>query len=112
MFHLSFRQSSVVSAASLLRSALRPLVVLGKGAAMARAESEVRLLLRRSNLPFLPTPMGKGVAPDADPQSVAPARSAALARADVVLLLGARLNWMMHFGRWGPQAITFARNLL
>jgi 2-hydroxyacyl-CoA lyase 1 len=42
--------------------------------------------------------MGKGVVPDSHPLNTAAARSAALRHADVVLLLGARLNWILHFG--------------
>ncbi len=83
----------------MLRSSARPLVIVGKGAAYGHAEDAVRRLVRRANLPFLPTPMGKGVAPDDDHRSVAPARTAALLGADVILLLGARVNWMLHFGR-------------
>jgi 2-hydroxyacyl-CoA lyase 1 len=73
-------------------------VIVGKGSAWARAEDEVREFVRRTHLPFLATPMGKGVVPDDDPLSVAPARSFALQNADAVLLLGARLNWILHFG--------------
>ena len=90
--------SAVERALEVLHSAERPLVIVGKGAAWARAEDEVRELLRRTRLPFLATPMGKGVVPDDDPLSVAPARSFALQQADAVLLVGARLNWILHFG--------------
>ena len=90
--------ASVERAIAALRSAARPLVIVGKGAAYARAETEVRRFIERTNLPFLATPMGKGVVPDDHPLSVAPARSHALQNADVVLLLGARLNWILHFG--------------
>lgn len=83
----------------LLSQAKRPLVIVGKGAAYARAETEVRNLVEATNLPFLATPMGKGVVSDNSEQSIAPARSLALLKADVVLLLGARLNWILHFGR-------------
>jgi 2-hydroxyacyl-CoA lyase 1 len=89
----------VARALELLRGAERPLVIVGKGAAYARAEGEVRAFLDRTALPFLPTPMGKGVVPDDHPLSVAPARSFALEQADVVLLVGARLNWILHFGQ-------------
>lgn len=84
---------------NLLLNAKRPLVIVGKGAAYANAETAIRQLVYQTNLPFLATPMGKGVVPDEDPQSVASARTLALQKADVVLLLGARLNWMLHFGR-------------
>jgi 2-hydroxyacyl-CoA lyase 1 len=85
-----------------LRNAKAPLVVIGKGCAYARAESQLRALVDSAQLPFLPTPMGKGVIPDSHPLNVAAARSTALANADVVLLLGARLNWILHFGK-GPK---------
>ena len=89
---------SVEKAIELLKGAERPLVVIGKGAAYSRAEEEVRTFISRSGLPFLPMPMGKGVVPDDHPQCIAPARSHVLQNADVVLLIGARLNWMLHFG--------------
>jgi len=84
---------------SRLKNAKAPLVVIGKGCAYARAESQIRDLVDSAQLPFLPTPMGKGVVPDSHPLNVAAARSTALANADVVLLLGARLNWILHFGK-------------
>jgi 2-hydroxyacyl-CoA lyase 1 len=89
---------AVQQALAVLRSAERPLVIVGKGAAYARAEVEVRQLIDRTKLPFLPTPMGKGVIPDDHPLSVASARTHALQNADVVFLIGARLNWILHFG--------------
>jgi len=90
--------AEVARAVELLRGAERPLVIVGKGAAYAHAEREIRELVERTRLPFLPTPMAKGVVPDSHPLSVAPARGLALQEADVVLLLGARLNWILHFG--------------
>lgn len=89
----------ISQALDLLAGAKRPLVIVGKGAAYARAEAEVREFVDLTNLPFLATPMGKGVVPDVSEKCVAPARSLALQQADVVLLLGARLNWILHFGR-------------
>ncbi len=88
----------VERALAALRAAKRPLVIVGKGAAYAHAEHEVRAFLEASRLPFLAAPMGKGVVPDDHAQSVAPARSLALQEADVIFLIGARLNWIMHFG--------------
>lgn len=91
----------------LLKSAKAPLVVIGKGAAYARAEGVIRDLIDRTNLHFLPTPMGKGVVADSHPANSASARSTALKEADVVLILGARLNWILHFGdapKWNPAA--------
>ena len=89
---------AVEAALSALESAEKPLVVVGKGMSWSRAEDEVREFIERTQLPFLASPMGKGVLPDDDPLSVGAARSTALKEADVVFLMGARLNWIMHFG--------------
>ncbi len=89
---------AVEAALSVLESAERPLVIVGKGMAWSRAEDEVRAFIERTQLPFLASPMGKGILPDDDPLSVGAARSTALKEADVLFLMGARLNWIMHFG--------------
>ncbi|KAK1173108.1 2-hydroxyacyl-CoA lyase 1 isoform X1 [Acipenser oxyrinchus oxyrinchus] len=89
---------SVSQAVSVLKQSKRPLLIIGKGAAYSRAETNIRDLVDLCGLPFLPTPMGKGVLPDTHPMCVAAARSRALQHADVILLLGARLNWILHFG--------------
>ena len=90
--------SDVKRTIELLRSAKRPLVIVGKGAAWSRAEVTVRQFIEKLQVPFLATPMGKGVVPDDHPLSVAAGRSGALGGADVVVLVGARLNWILHFG--------------
>ncbi|XP_076325927.1 2-hydroxyacyl-CoA lyase isoform X2 [Tachypleus tridentatus] len=92
-------QRLVSKAFDLLKSSKQPLVIIGKGAAYSRAEDKIRTLVTRCNLPFLPTPMGKGVIADTHPLCVASARSRALLEADVIILLGARLNWILHFGK-------------
>jgi len=89
-----------------LRRAERPLVLVGKGAAWADAANEARAFVDRFQIPFVPSPMGKGVIPDDHPQCVAAARSYALRHADLILLVGARLNWIFHFGeapRFAPD---------
>ena len=91
-------QDGIESALGALESAERPLVIVGKGMAWSRAEVEVREFIERTQLPFLASPMGKGVVPDDHPLSVGAARTTALQEADVVFLMGARLNWIMHFG--------------
>jgi len=96
-------QVAIAEAAEVLRGSKQPLIIVGKGAAYSRGEKEVGELATSLGIPVLPTPMGKGVIPDSSPLLVSSARSAALAGADTVLLLGARLNWMLHFGtspRW------------
>lgn len=86
------------AALTALESAERPLVVVGKGMAWSRAEDEIREFIERTQLPFLASPMGKGVLPDDNSLSVGAARSHALKEADLLFLMGARLNWIMHFG--------------
>jgi len=88
----------VERALNVLESAERPLVIVGKGMAWSRAEDEVRAFIERTRLPFLASPMGKGVLDDTHPLSVGAARSHALKEADVIFLMGARLNWIMHYG--------------
>ncbi|XP_058409438.1 2-hydroxyacyl-CoA lyase 1 [Diceros bicornis minor] len=90
--------SAVYMAASVIRNAKQPLLIIGKGAAYAHAEEGIRKLVEQCKLPFLPTPMGKGVIPDNHPNCVGAARSRALQFADVIVLFGARLNWILHFG--------------
>uniref|UniRef100_A0A4W5Q8W7 2-hydroxyacyl-CoA lyase n=1 Tax=Hucho hucho TaxID=62062 RepID=A0A4W5Q8W7_9TELE len=89
---------AITEALAVLKGAKRPLLIIGKGAAHGRAEGALRELVEGCGLPFLPTPMGKGVLPDDHPNCVAAARSRALLQSDVVVLLGARLNWILHFG--------------
>ena len=91
-------EESVRAALSALKSASNPLVIVGKGLAWARAETETREFIERTQVPYLATPMGKGVIPDDHPLSVAAARTYALQNADLVVLLGARFNWILHFG--------------
>jgi 2-hydroxyacyl-CoA lyase 1 len=91
-------QENIEDALAALKSAERPLVIVGKGTAYARAENEVREFIETTQLPYLATPMGKGVLPDDHPLSVAPARSHVLLNADLIFLMGARLNWILHFG--------------
>ncbi|XP_075683354.1 2-hydroxyacyl-CoA lyase 1 [Rhinoderma darwinii] len=90
--------SEIQKAVAELKSAQNPLIIVGKGAAFSRAENSIGRLVDECGLPFLPTPMGKGVVPDNHPLCVSAARSSALQNADVILLLGARLNWILHFG--------------
>ena len=90
--------ASVKAALASLKSARQPLAIIGKGAAWAGAEDQVRRFIEETQMPFLPSPMGKGVVPDGHPLSVAAARTYALQNADLVFAIGARLNWIMHFG--------------
>ena len=95
---------SVQRALDLLKSAKKPLILLGKGAAYAQVDSDIRAFVEQSGIPYLPMSMAKGLLPDTHPQSASAARSYVLAEADVVVLVGARLNWLLSHGKgktWG-----------
>jgi oxalyl-CoA decarboxylase len=99
-------QEAVTRAVELLKSAKRPLIVLGKGAAYAQADADIRALIERTGIPYLPMSMAKGLLPDTHEQSAAAARSYVLPGADVVMLIGARLNWLLSHGKgrtWGAK---------
>jgi oxalyl-CoA decarboxylase len=95
---------SVRRALDLLKTAKKPLILLGKGAAYAQVDADIRAFVEQSGIPYLPMSMAKGLLPDTHPQSASAARSYVLAEADVVVLVGARLNWLLSHGKgktWG-----------
>ena len=95
---------AVKRALDLLKGAKKPLILLGKGAAYAQADADIRALVEKTGIPYLPMSMAKGLLPDTHLQSASAARSYVLAEADVVLLVGARLNWLLSHGKgktWG-----------
>ncbi len=95
---------AVKRAVDLLKSAKKPLIILGKGAAYAQADADIRALVEKTGIPYLPMSMAKGLLPDTHEQSASAARSYVLPEADVVMLIGARLNWLLSQGKgktWG-----------
>jgi oxalyl-CoA decarboxylase len=100
-------QDAVQRALDLLKGAARPLIILGKGAAYAQADADIRALVEKTGIPYLPMSMAKGLLPDTHEQSAAAARSYVLPEADVVMLIGARLNWLLSHGKgktWGGKS--------
>jgi oxalyl-CoA decarboxylase len=101
---------AVKRALDVLKSAKRPLIILGKGAAYAQADDDIRALVEKSGIPFLPMSMAKGLLPDTHPQCAGAARSTVLKDSDVVMLIGARLNWLLSHGKgktWGEAPKKF-----
>jgi oxalyl-CoA decarboxylase len=97
---------SVRRALDVLKGAKRPLILLGKGAAYAQADASIRAFVEKTGIPYLPMSMAKGLLPDTHTQSASAARSFVLAEADVVVLIGARLNWLLSHGKgktWGQD---------
>src|SRR5215831_756069 len=102
--------SAVKRALDVLKSAKRPLIILGKGAAYAQADDAIRALIEKTGIPFLPMSMAKGLLPDTHPQCAGAARSTVLKESDVVMLIGARLNWLLSHGKgktWGDAPKKF-----
>jgi oxalyl-CoA decarboxylase len=93
-------------ALDLLEGARRPLVLLGKGAAYAQADADIRALIEKTGIPYLPMSMAKGLLPDTHELCASAARSHVLAEADVVMLVGARLNWLLAHGKGKPWSGT------
>ncbi|MGD0335291.1 MAG: oxalyl-CoA decarboxylase [Xanthobacteraceae bacterium] len=96
--------AAVRRALDVLKGAKRPLIILGKGAAYAQADEAIHAFVEMSGIPFLPMSMAKGLLPDTHPQCAGAARSTVLKDADVVMLVGARLNWLLSHGKgktWG-----------
>jgi oxalyl-CoA decarboxylase len=102
--------SAIKRALDVLKGAKRPLIILGKGAAYAQADDAIKALIEKSGIPFLPMSMAKGLLPDTHPQCAGAARSTVLKDSDVVMLIGARLNWLLSHGKgksWGEAPKKF-----
>ncbi len=103
--------AAVKRALDLLKTAKKPLIILGKGAAYAQADEQIKAFVEKSGIPFLPMSMAKGLLPDTHPQCAGAARSTVLKDADVVVMIGARLNWLLSHGKgknWGePHSKKF-----
>lgn len=95
---------SVKRAVEMLASAKKPAIVIGKGAAYARVEDKLKALVEKTGIPYFPMSMAKGVLPDNGPLSALSCRSTIMEDSDVVMLVGARLNWLLSrgHGKWNP----------
>ena len=101
---------AVTRAMQLIAGAKRPALIIGKGAAYAKVENELKELVDKAGIPYLPMSMGKGVLPDEGPLSALACRSSIMEEADVVVLVGARLNWLLSrgHGKWS-QPVKFVQ---
>ena len=104
---------AVSRALDVIKSAKKPLIIIGKGAAYAQEDDLIREFVETSGIPYLPMSMAKGILPDTHPLSAGPARSLVLGQSDVVIMLGARLNWLLSHGKgkqWGePHSTKFVQ---
>ncbi|HRF08697.1 MAG TPA: oxalyl-CoA decarboxylase [Xanthobacteraceae bacterium] len=103
---------AVKRALDVIKGAKKPLIILGKGAAYAQADDAIKEFVEKSGIPFLPMSMAKGLLPDTHPQCAGAARSLVLKDSDVVVMMGARLNWLLSHGKgknWGDQPKKFVQ---
>ena len=98
-------QEAVKRAVELIASAKKPCFLFGKGAAFAQVEDKLKKLVEMTGIPYYPMSMAKGILPDNGPLSVISCRSTIMEDADVVVLVGARLNWLLSrgHGKWSPD---------
>lgn len=97
-------QDAVARAVEIIASARHPVVLLGKGAAYAQIDDRIKTLIETYKIPYLSMSMAKGLMPDKGPLSALSCRSTIMEQADVTIVIGARINWMLSFGRgkWNP----------
>ena len=102
---------AVAGLMELLRRASRPIVLAGSGVLWSRAAPELRRFVATTGVPCYTTPQARGVVPEDGPAMFPGARSFAFHEADLVLVVGTRLNYVVGFGR-PPRfaaAATFIR---
>ncbi len=85
----------VDDAIKLLQSAERPVVITGSGILWSAAEAELQQLVELLGIPFYTTPQGRGVVPDDHALSFPTARSTAFREADLLLVIGTRINYVI-----------------
>ena len=98
-------EAAVERAVELLTTAKKPAILLGKGAAYAQVDDKIKTLVEKYNIPYLAMSMAKGLMPDNGPLSALSCRSTIMEQADVVMVIGARINWMLSFGKgkWNKE---------
>lgn len=90
--------------AALLASAARPVLILGSDVWMGGADNTARDFVTELDLPVIANGMGRGILPPEHPGLVTRARSTALAEADLVVVVGAPLDFRLGFGSFGGRA--------
>ncbi|HKF15759.1 MAG TPA: thiamine pyrophosphate-binding protein [Candidatus Dormibacteraeota bacterium] len=95
-------------AIALLEKAERPVLIAGSGILWSAAAGELQAWVERSRMPFWTTPQGRGVIPEDHPLCFLNARATAFGAADLVFVIGTRLNYVIDFGR-PPRIAAEAR---
>ena len=100
--------NSIDKLADLVAEAERPLVLIGKGAGWSEAGAALQSLVGRG-IPYVASPMARGILPDDHPNFANAARSAALQGADLVVMFGGRFNWIFGMGRRFAKETTLVQ---
>ena len=100
----------VNQAVQLLNSAKRPLIMAGSSAGATADPDEIRRLVETTRIPFFSEDSARALIPDSHPYSIGLGylplnRAAQMVRdADIVLMLGKRLDYTLGFGGAPPFA--------
>ncbi|MGE0419800.1 MAG: thiamine pyrophosphate-binding protein, partial [Acetobacteraceae bacterium] len=97
----------VAALVSALQEAKQPIIVSGSGVIWSQAWDEMKQFVEAAGIPFYTTPQGRGVVPDDHPYSYLAMRSGAFRDADLIIVLGTRMNYIIGHAsppRFGPNA--------
>jgi thiamine pyrophosphate-dependent acetolactate synthase large subunit-like protein len=90
-----------------INSARQPIICSGGGVIWSQAWNEMRQFVEKAGIPFYTTPQGRGVVPDDHPNSYLTMRSTAFRDADLIIILGTRMNYVIGHAappRFGANA--------
>ena len=103
-------EESITEIARLIASAKRPVLILGGDVWADGAEHQAAELAQQLNLPTIANGMGRGVLPPNSPSLATRARGSAFKEADLVVVVGAPLDFRLGFGAFGspdqPAAVV------
>jgi thiamine pyrophosphate-dependent acetolactate synthase large subunit-like protein len=104
-------EAQVEALVRALAQASQPIILSGSGVIWSQAWPELTALVEGAGIPFYTTPQGRGVLPDDHPYSYPSTRSAAFREADLIIVVGTRMNYIISHAappRFNPNA-TIAR---
>ena len=90
---------SLARMVELLEKAKKPVLLTGSGILWSGASKELQRLVEQAGIPFYTTPQGRGVVPEDHEFFYSAARSTAYREADLVVVVGTRLNYVFGHGR-------------
>jgi thiamine pyrophosphate-dependent acetolactate synthase large subunit-like protein len=78
-----------------LAKAKQPIILTGSGVIWSQAWTDLTAFVEKAGVPFYTTPQGRGVLPDDHPLSFLTMRSSAFRDADLILIIGTRMNYII-----------------